>query len=336
MKIVVFGAGSIGCYVGGRLLANGEQVVLYGRDKLKAIITEHGLTLTHYELDTEYVAASKINYVTELSCLANADLILICVKSQDTPQAITDIKQHAKKSAVVASLQNGVHNPGLLKQGLPEFTTAGGMVPFNVTNKGEGHFHCGTEGYLIFEKNFETGLLSEKCNAAGIEARLSENINGVLWSKLLLNLNNALNLLSDLPLKQELAQRDYRRVLAMCIDEGIAILDAANIQLEQIGKAPIRHLPKILRLPNIVFQTIAKGMLKIDPLARSSMWEDLNAKRNPEIDYLNGALVNLADQHGMLAPINRHIVAMVKQAFTNGQSPGLSGSELLAELDALM
>lgn len=335
MKIVVFGAGSIGCYVGGRLIANGEEVILYGRENFKNTIEQHGLTLTHYELQTDYVSASKVQFSVDPKCLEAADLILLTVKSQDTSNALTTIKQFASHKAVIVSLQNGVKNPEVIRTECPTYKSAGGMVPFNVVNKGDGHFHCGTEGYLVFEKNYETGLLTAKCNAAGMPAKLTENISGVLWGKLLLNLNNALNMLSDKPLKEELADRNYRRVLARCITEALAVLDAANIKPEQIGKSPPRLLAKILSLPDFAFQAIAKGMLKIDPEARSSMWEDLQAKRKPEIDFLNGAIIELAEAHGMSAPINRFIVSLVKQAFENGVSPGLGGEKMLADVEAL-
>jgi len=329
MKIVIFGAGSIGCYVGGKLAAIDNEVVLYGRQRLKNVIDEHGLKLTHFEDTTVHLTASQLNYTTELSCLNDAELILLTVKSQDTEKSLLELKPHLKPDAVVVSLQNGVSNPASLKAILTEWQTAGGMVPYNVVNLGNGHFHCGTEGELMFEKSYATGILKQKCLAANLPAKLSDNIQGVLWGKILLNLNNALNVLSDKPLKEQLSDRSYRRVLARCIDEAIGVISNSGIDIVKIGKVPPKHIAKILRLPNFAFQTIAKGMLKIDPKARSSMWEDLQGGRSTEIDYINGAVINLAKQNHLSAPINRFIVDLVKEAFANGQSPALNGEELL-------
>lgn len=329
MKIVIFGAGSIGCYVGGKLAAIDNEVILYGRERLKKVIEEHGLKLTHFEFNEVHLAASNINYSTKLSCLNDAELVLLTVKSQDTETSLLEIKPHLNPDAIVVSLQNGVSNPAKLKEILPEWKTAGGMVPYNVVNLGNGHFHCGTEGELIFEKSYATGLLKEKCKSAGLPTSLSENISGVLWGKILLNLNNALNVLSDKPLKEQLSDRDYRRVLARCIDEAREIIESAGIEIVKVGKVPPKLITKILRLPNFAFQTIAKGMLKIDPQARSSMWEDLQGGRSTEIDFINGAVIDLAQKNKLEAPISTYIVGLVKDAFSKGKSPGLSGEDLL-------
>lgn len=329
MKIVIFGAGSIGCYVGGKLAAIDNEVILYGRERLKKVIDEHGLRLTHFEFPEVKLSPEDINYSTDLACLNDAELVLLTVKSQDTEKSLHEIKPHLNSEAIVVSLQNGVNNPVLLKAVLPQMKTAGGMVPYNVVNLDKGHFHCGTEGELIFERHFETGLLKEKCISAGLPTKLTDNIQSVLWGKILLNLNNALNVLSDKPLKEQLSDRNYRRVLAKCIDEARGIIENAGIEVIKVGKVPPKLITKILRLPNFAFQSIAKGMLKIDPQARSSMWEDLHGGRNTEIDYINGAVIDLAKKNNMEAPINSYIVSLVKQAFAEGQSPALSGEELL-------
>jgi len=334
MKIVIFGAGSIGCYVGGKLLAQGEDITFIGRERFKKAIDEHGLTLTHYSHPPARIFNTSIRYDVNHSCLADAELIILTVKSQATEESLRQIMQNTNKECLITSLQNGVRNERTLKDIARDFPTAGGMVPFNVVNKGNGHFHCGTEGELIFEKTYATGILAEKFNKAGIAAKTTENIQGVLWGKLLMNLNNALNVLSDQPLKQQLANRDYRRILALCIDESLSVLKTANIKPAQVGKVPPKHISKILRLPNAVFEFIAKGMLQIDPEARSSMWEDLNNGRDTEIDYLNGEIVALGDKFNHVTPINSKITALVKTAFKKKVSPALSGEQLLSLIAA--
>jgi len=235
MKIVIFGAGSIGCYVGGKLLAAGQDVVLYGRERLQKSINEHGLKITSYAGDKINLSSDRVNYSTSLDSLNDADLVLLTVKSQATKSALAEIKSHTSPSACIVSLQNGVSNERVLKEFLPEYKTAGGMVPYNVVSLGDGHFHRGTEGSLVFEKNYHTGILAEHCKQAGLEVALTEDIVSVLWGKLLMNLNNAINVLSDQPLKFQLEQRAYRTALAACIDEALSVLTAANIKPAQVG-----------------------------------------------------------------------------------------------------
>jgi len=329
MKILIFGAGSIGCYVGGKLLSAGHDVILYGRPTLKKTIHQHGLLLSSYTGENIHLKPEDITYTDELDSLRTADIILLTVKSQATIVALEEIKQYAHKNACVISLQNGVYNERYLKQSMPDWHTAGAMVAYNVVNKGDGHFHRGTEGELIFERSYQTGLLKEFCNKAGLEASLTDNIQGVLWGKLLMNLNNALNVLSNQPLKTQLADRHYRQVLALCIEEALGILKQANIQATKAGKVPPKHITKILRLPNKIFQIVASGMLKIDPEARSSMWEDLKKGRESEIEYLNGEILKLSKANNNECPINSFIIELVKEAFQAKRSPEFSGRALL-------
>jgi 2-dehydropantoate 2-reductase len=151
----------------------------------------------------------------------------------------------------------------------------------------------------------------------------------VLWGKLCLNLNNAINVLSDMPLKQQLQDKSYRRILALCIEEALAVMEAKKIVPAKIGKVRARHLPALLNLPDAVFRLVASSMLKMDDSARSSMWQDFTLRREPEIDYLNGAIVSEGTALHVPTPVNKVITEMVKEAFKTGKSPGLSGEELL-------
>jgi len=134
----------------------------------------------------------------------------------------------------------------------------------------------------------------------------------VQWGKLLLNLNNPVNALSDLPLREELSQRAYRRVLAALIDEALAALRAAKIAPAWVAAAPPTLLPAILRLPDPAFRLVAGRMLRIDPAARSSMWDDIQAARPTEIDDLCGAVMRLGAAHALPTPVNAKMLALIE------------------------
>jgi 2-dehydropantoate 2-reductase len=148
---------------------------------------------------------------------------------------------------------------------------------------------------------------------------------------LLLNLNNAVNALSGLPLKTQLSQRDYRRCLALLIDEALAALRAAGIEPAQVAKVAPSRLPRLLRLPDWLYKRLASASLRIDPEARSSMWEDLQAGRHTEVDYLNGAVVTLAQSVGLNAVANRRMAELVHAA-ERGERTAMTGRDLLAAL----
>jgi 2-dehydropantoate 2-reductase len=120
----------------------------------------------------------------------------------------------------------------------------------------------------------------------------------------------------------------------LLVEEALATLDAAGIVPAQVAKIAPRRLPLLLRLPNWLFTRIAAQMLRIDPEARSSMWEDLQAGRRTEIDYLNGAVVALAVSLGRTAPVNQHLVTLVRQA-EGSAMPALDGQALWRQLRTL-
>jgi 2-dehydropantoate 2-reductase len=115
------------------------------------------------------------------------------------------------------------------------------------------------------------------------------------------------------------------------MEEALRALEAAGITPAQIGGVPPKRLPFMLRLPDWIYRRIASASLRIDPEARSSMWEDLQAGRRTEIDYLNGAVLRLAQQAGMDAVANRRIVDLVHAA-EQGKAASMKGAELLAIL----
>jgi 2-dehydropantoate 2-reductase len=165
----------------------------------------------------------------------------------------------------------------------------------------------------------------EAFQRAGLPLTQHDDILPLQWAKLLLNLNNPINALSDLPLRDELAQRAYRRCLAAAQAETLGILDAAGIEPAQLLAVPMHRFPMILRLPDFLFRLLA-----IDPLARTSMWEDLEAGRPTEIDYLNGEVVRLAESLGRTAPVNAELVGLIRAAETDRRA--WSGAELLRAL----
>jgi 2-dehydropantoate 2-reductase len=159
--------------------------------------------------------------------------------------------------------------------------------------------------------------------------RATDNIAGVQWGKLLLNLNNAINALADLPLRQQLKQRAWRTLFADQMAEGLAAIRAAGITPVSSTPVPASWTPHLLRLPDAVFGVLLGHTMKIDPEARSSMWEDLQRGRRTEIDYLQGVITAIADRHGLQAPLSRRIVTLIRSAEANGKgSPKLTPEQI--------
>ncbi|TCN44597.1 2-dehydropantoate 2-reductase [Kribbella orskensis] len=331
MRIVVHGAGGIGCYVGGRLAAAGADVTLIGRQRLADELAEHGLHLTDYLGADLRVPTEQVHFETTPDAAAEADLVLVTVKSAATATAADELAAVLKPGAVVVSFQNGIRNGEILRERLPDRVVLTGMVPFNVLNRGGGAFHQGTEGGLDIARHPALGPYVETFACAGLPLTQHDDILPVQWAKLLLNLNNPVNALSDLPLRDELAQRAYRRCLAAAQAETLELLTAAGITPARLMVVPPGRLPMLLRLPDFLFRRLASKMLAIDPLARTSMWEDLEAGRRTEIDYLNGEVVRLAESLGRTAPVNAKLIELIR-AVESGRARGMTGPDLLREL----
>lgn len=316
-RIVVLGAGSIGCFVGGCWTAAGLPVRFVGRAAFAEAIAG-GLSLSdergwQYHLD-------QVDYGTDPSVLAEADIIALCVKSGATAAAADDIARYARPGAIVLSLQNGIGNIDVLREMLgARFALVRGMVPYNVAWLGGGRFHKGVAGQVWVEDGEAMRDLRDRVGASPAGLTLSSDMLGVAWGKLLINLNNAVCALSGRPLAEELSQRDYRRVLAASMREGLALLSASRIEPAKVGAVGPKLLPWVMAAPDWLFTKIFMKKWKIDAKARSSMGDDLVAGRKTEVDVLNGELVRLADRLGRDAPVNRKVVELIRAAETGGR-----------------
>src|SRR6201996_9743377 len=223
----VAGAGSIGCFVGGMLASSGRKVALLARPRVIGEIKANGLRLTSFEGFDRAIGANELTLSEDPAVFADAGAVLVTVKSADTADIADMIAKHAPPDAVIVSLQNGIGNTAVLRERLPGRRVLAAMVPFNVVAPGEGRVHRATSGDIVVEQ--DDADTAAQLAVPGLAMRATGNIEGVQWGKLLVNLNNALNALSGLPLRQQLANRAWRRILATQIAEAYAILKAAGI-----------------------------------------------------------------------------------------------------------
>jgi len=329
MNYVVMGAGAIGCYVGGRLAAAGHTVTLVGRPRVLDVLRTQGLTVTDLDGFKAHVPAQNLRLVKHLqaSDFRSPCTVLLCVKGGATSDAARELAAVCPAQTPVVSLQNGVENVARIRAAAPGLRAIAGMVPFNVVMLKDGHVHRGTTGALRMAKEPATQALRDDWMRAGLPLELEADMQSVQWGKLLLNLNNPVNALSDKPLLAQLMDRDYRRVVAALQREAISALKAAGIRPAKVASAPPFLLPFILSLPNALFTRIAARMLRMDATARSSMWEDFQLGRVTEIDDLCGAVVRLAQGHGTAAPVNAAMCRLIAEHHP-GQS--ISGPQLRA------
>jgi 2-dehydropantoate 2-reductase len=325
--IAIAGAGSIGCFVGGMYAAAGHRVTLLARPRAIEEIEANGLRLSSFEGLERNIASSQLTMSEDAAVLGNAGAVLVTVKSTDTAAMAEAIARHAPADAVIVSLQNGVGNVPVLRQHLPGHRVLAGMVPFNVVAPGKARFRRASSGDIVIEQD-DAGTAAQ-LSVPGLRVRSTTRIAGVQWGKLLFNLTNAANALADLPLRQQLAQRSWRRLLADQLAEGLQAIRAEGIRPVSPTPLPSGWTPHLLRLPDPLFAALLGSLMKIDADARSSMSEDLRRGRRTEIDYLQGAIIEIAERRGLQVPLVRRVVALIKQAEAAGKgSPGLTPEQV--------
>ena len=293
----------------------GLDVRFIGRASFASDIGQHGLTLTDYADWEASLPPQLVDYRTEPDGLVEADIIALCVKSGATADAARQIAEHGRDGATVISFQNGISNVEVLERELGKrFTVVRGMVPYNVAYLGDGRFHKGVAGDLYADDRPETRELTQRVGRSPASLKLSEDMLALAWGKLLINLNNAVSALSGRTLLEELRERDYRRVFAGSMREGLRLLDKAGIEPAKVGAVGPKLLPWVISSPDWLFHNVFMKGWKIDAKARSSMADDLVAGRTTEVDYINGELVRLAKRLGADALVNRKIVELIRKA----------------------
>lgn len=312
LTVGIVGAGAIGCFLGGILAQEPSlNVQFYGRKPFVVASQSLGISV---QIDGQHFANPQPNCHCDLAKLAECDVILLTVKATAFTEILPQLAHSVRTEVPIVALQNGVGVMDAISAKLanPIYRA---IVPFNVIKKTPAIFCKATSGALLWPDSQDEKLLllQQTWQKFGLEVQPISDIKAVEYGKLLLNLNNALNALSDLPLQQQLLNGQLRRVLADAMAEWLLVCDALAVKPYRFAKVPVHWLPHILRAPTPLFRLLAKPMLAIAPDARSSMWDDFQAGRASEIHFLNGAVVRLGQQVGVATPINAAIVNYVQQ-----------------------
>jgi 2-dehydropantoate 2-reductase len=311
-SVLVMGAGSVGCYIGGCLQAAGVGVDFVGRPRVLNALRAHGLRVTDLDGADHLLAAAALHLHEQVPGDMAPALVLLCVKSPATSDAARELAAQLPAGTLVISLQNGLRNADTASAAAPGLQVLPGMVPYNIAEVGPGHYHRGTTGQLAAQAAAALAAWQAVFASAGIPLELHADLKPVQWGKLLLNLNNPVNALSGMPLLAQLLDAGHRRQFAAVVQEALGVLKAAGITPARLTPMPWPMFVMVLRLPTPLFRRIAARMLRIDPQARSSMADDLALGRATEIDALSGEVVRLAASAGVRAPLNEAMVARIR------------------------
>jgi 2-dehydropantoate 2-reductase len=336
----IFGAGLIGCYIGGALSVQGFQTTLICRATTKSKLTS-GLKLTDYQAHQAVLPQIDLQDVKQLSSpnttVKKARFLWLTVKCTGIKQAILDIAPLVDIQTIILCCQNGLGSDSAVKQAYPDNMILRVMVPFNVVEISPGHYHRGSEGKLTIEQTTQSQIgistLVMALHSELLPISTTTDMDALLWAKLQLNLGNSVNALADIPVKAMLEQRGYRKVIALLMGECLQVADALDIKLPKVTAISAHKIPMVLRLPNFIFTRVANKMLEIDPNVRSSMWWDVSQGKPTEIEHINGAILKHAKSLNIACPANAKISGLIRQlsdttSLTQEQKPPIAAETL--------
>lgn len=305
MKIVVIGAGAVGGFLGALLTKLGEDVTLVKRNEESVrLIQKEGLLIKY--LNGEEIRV-RVNITTPSEMPAEADFIMICVKSYDTRDAANVSKALLKKDSFVLSIQNGEGNLETIASVLGSSERIGGGVFYpSIMRLGENKFQYikGTKDLTIGTydgtENAQLQKVARMFREARIEVTITNRIQDAIWNKLVINIVNAIGALTGIPSTEFLDYPSLSELIDLAASEAVRVgkLKGINFDDEEKPLGPLFNLlDKFKKSGNIV---------------KSSMLQDLNRGRKTEIDFINGAVVKAAEKYGLDCTVNKAIVLIVK------------------------
>jgi 2-dehydropantoate 2-reductase len=324
--IAVAGVGAIGAVIGGCLSRSMPNVWLIDSwwEHVRAL-QRHGLCLEEHGTATQIEV--KALHSSEIGRLKGLDILLIAVKSYDTAAMVSLVKPCLKAVAFAVSCQNGI-NEETIASILGPYATLGCLINWGAILVGPGHVKRLTQG-----GNFVVGELDGKETdrvkdlalllSACAQTKITDNLWGERWSRLAQNcIGNPLLTLTGYSVQELHAQEKVTLLLRTIILELINVAEAFGHRLvpifdiqPEVWKTPVfKHVPAIEE----AFSRHARALGN----QRSSMDYDLEHGRPLEIDYLNGYIVRKGEEVGVSTPINRGIVAMVKDLERGLIQPG--------------
>jgi len=219
------------------------------------------------------------------------------------------------ETAVVSVFVEGFRNPARLREVLQQ-TVVPGMVSFNVLREGAGGFRQATSGPIVTGPGEGPAAARMKELAAafvraGEKFELRKRVGDVMCGKLLLNLINGVCAVTGMTIAEAVRSRVVRWSFAQLMREGLKVMHAAGLRPATVIGMPPGAIARLLALPDAIVLRVAKKLVSIDPRAKSSTLQDLEAGKATEIDDLSGEIVRLAAKSGKSAPKNRIIVDVV-------------------------
>jgi 2-dehydropantoate 2-reductase len=301
-RIAVVGAGAVGGYFGGMFARAGAPIVFVGRKHFADAVNSKGLVLDKAEGQEQIRATATV----EMSAVRDCPLILFCVKANNTSATATQMAPFVRPDTTVVCLQNGVDNSDQVRA-VANVAAVPAAVYVAVSVPESGRVKHLARGDLIIGPPSERATyLVDLFIRAGIPCRVSDNIEGELWLKLLRNCAlNAISALGHVRYGQIAKNENAKKLMEQIVDEVLAVARAARVAM-----------PGVHDRESGMAVTMELAMQMAN--AFSSTAQDLNRGRPTEIDALNGYVVRRGAELGVPVPVNHALFTLVKLAEQKG------------------
>ncbi len=298
MKIVIIGPGAMGCLFAAFLSKSKNELWLLDKRKERSdLINQQGIIVEGVSGNWQ----AKVKTTVNLKEIGKADLIIICVKSFDTKEALQNAKILLKENTKVLTLQNGMGNIEVLGELAGYDNVIAGSTNEGATLLSVGRVrHAGRGETIIGLMNgkipVEMRSIREIFNKAGLEIMISRDIKSILWSKLITSAGiNALTAITRLHNGKLISFEWTRKILREVITEAVKIAKRKRIKL--IYDDPLAKV-------EAVCEATATNV--------SSMLQDVLRKKRTEIDFINGVIVRLGQELDISVPVNSVLLELVK------------------------
>lgn len=301
MKVVIAGAGALGSAIGGTLACGGMEVALISANAAHvAAIGERGLTLVSPAGEQVVRAIARADY--DGLAPGWADVVIVLVKSAETRAAIEAARPVIGAGSVVFSLQNGLGHEDVLACVIGPDQVLGGKTYAGGVMLAPGRVQASVAGKVTIigepagGNSARAERIAEAFSGAGVPTKVSSNMRGTIWDKLLVNVaTGALSALTRMTYGEMYARDDLRACALAAVDEAMAVARAQGVVLS---------IPDAATAWTMAAQGLPGNF-------RTSMLQSLEKGRCTEIDFINGAVAERGRALGIPVPVNALLSACI-------------------------
>lgn len=317
-RILVFGAGAVGTFLGARLQQAGGAVTLVGRAPHIEMVAKEGVRIQVLGKASSQPVEAAFQSVAELP--GPFDYVLLTVKGYDTAAALDEIRRALQPGTILGSFQNGVGNEETIVAAMPEQGLLAGSLTLPVTLEEPGRVrqHSRRGGVALAPVSPEVNVapLVRRLGEAGFASRRYTDYRAMKWSKLLLNiLVNAQSAILDLPPARVVSDAELFRYERLAFREATAVMRRLSIPVVSLPGFNVPLLASLMALPPFLAQLILEPRMAGGRGSKMpSLWWDLKrGKAQTEARYLNGAVVDGGARREVATPVNKVLWAILEQ-----------------------